>query len=242
MNNCLTDLESPDPPQSNEPLPKTYRPTWSAWVSKNPSRLQLKSRGTTKPRGNGRTTATTTTTTTTTPTTTPTCAYAAPTPMLYSYCTLPLHCHYTSTTVHCSTRQCTTVHDSTLQCTRLNETERGDLRRETNTPAFVAARAGALLACQGRARNFSTSPASSGWETQKNSWVSPPPSRRPPGLSRLQKLLKRPKTRAFPPPPAAACAFALRIFCAVGGLWAVETASGKADNGRRRPVKRRKAA
>jgi hypothetical protein len=45
MNNRRPDLESPDPPQSNEPLPKTYRPTWSAWVSKNPSRLQLKSRG-----------------------------------------------------------------------------------------------------------------------------------------------------------------------------------------------------
>jgi hypothetical protein len=45
MNNRLTDLESPAQPQSNEPLPKTYRPTWSAWVSKKTSRLQLKSRG-----------------------------------------------------------------------------------------------------------------------------------------------------------------------------------------------------
>jgi hypothetical protein len=29
----------------------------------------------------------------------------------------------------------------------------------------------------------------------------------------------QPQKRAFPPPLAAACAFSLRVFCAVGGLW-----------------------
>jgi hypothetical protein len=29
------------------------------------------------------------------------------------------------------------------------------------------------------------------------------------------------KNHAFPPPPAAACAFGLRIFSAVGGLWSL---------------------
>ena len=48
------------------------------------------------------------------------CAYAAPTPILYSYCTLPLH--YTS------------LHHSTLQYTTVHETKRDGTRRTPLSP------------------------------------------------------------------------------------------------------------
>jgi hypothetical protein len=54
------------------------------------------------------------------------CLYAAPAPMLYSYCALPLHFHYTSTTLPL---QYTTVHCSARQYTAVHETERDGTRR-----------------------------------------------------------------------------------------------------------------
>jgi hypothetical protein len=94
------------------------------------------------------------------------CLYAAPTPMLHSYCTLPLHFHYTSTTVHC------TVHDSTLQCTTVHYSARDRTRRNEATspppsPASIASRTASRNAgsiChRGGGGGWSTSSSPASW-------------------------------------------------------------------------------